>query len=149
MRKTALFLTILFAAMFLFSCGKKEVKIASQESKTAEESFALAERIRDAFIRNDRDTLRKNATESGFKEITANKKTYESVELTFTPRWVEIDKDTVTLNVTWKGKWTSGGKKTEDRGMAVFVMEGMPLKLSGILSANPFTFPDQQLPKSY
>lgn len=135
--------------MFLFSCGKKEVKIASQESKTAEESFALAERIRDAFIRNDRDTLRKNATESGFKEITANKKTYESVELTFTPRWVEIDKDTVTLNVTWKGKWISGGKKTEDRGMAVFVMEGMPLKLSGILSANPFTFPDQQLPKSY
>jgi hypothetical protein len=149
MRKTALLLTILFAATFLFSCGKKEVKLASQESKTAEESFALAEKIRDAFIKNDRDMIQKNTTESGYKDVTANKKSYESVELAFTPRWVEIEKDKVMLNVTWKGIWTSGEKKTEDRGMAVFVMEGKPLKLSGILRTNPFTFPVQQQPRPY
>jgi hypothetical protein len=129
--------------VLLFSCGKKEVKIASQESKTAEESFALAEKIRDAFIKNDRDTIQKNTTESGYKNITSNRKSYESVELAFTPRWVEIEKDKVMLNVTWKGKWSAGGKKTEDRGMAIFVMEGRPLKISGILRTNPFIFPEQ------
>jgi hypothetical protein len=148
MRKTALFLTILFAALLLFSCGKKEVKIASQESKTAEEAFALAEKIRDSFIKNDRDTIQKNTTESGYKDVTANRKSYESVELAFTPRWVEIEKDKVMLNVTWKSRWTSGAKKAEDRGMAVFVMEGRPLKLSGILRTSPFTFPEQQ-PRPY
>jgi hypothetical protein len=143
MRKTALLLTILFAAAVLCSCGKKEVKVASQESKTAEEVFALTEKIRDAFIKNDRDTLRISSTDGGFKDITANKKSYDSVELAFTPRWVEIEQTKVTVNVTWKSKWTAGGKKAEDRGMAVFVMEGRPLKLSGILRTNPFIFPQQ------
>jgi len=148
MRKTALLLTILFAA-FLFSCGKKEVKLVSQESKTAEEAFALTEKIRDAFTKNDRDTIQKNATESGYKDVTANRKSYESVELAFTPRWVEIEQNKVMLNLTWKGKWSSAGKKAEDRGMAVFVMEGRPLKLSGILRTNPFIFPEQRQPRSY
>jgi hypothetical protein len=143
MRKTALLLMILFAAMTLFSCGKKEIKPVSQESKTSEEAFALAEKIRDAFIKKDPDTIRNNSTESGNKDITANRKSYDSVDLTFTPRWVEIEQNKVMLNVTWKGKWTSGGKNTEDRGMAVFVMEGRPLKITGILRTNPFIFPEQ------
>ncbi len=147
MRKTALLLTVMFAASVLFSCGKKEVKFASQESKTAEEVFTLTERIREAFIKNDRDTIRRYSTESGFKEVTANKKPYEGVELTFTPRWVEIEQTQVTLNVTWKSIWTAAGKKTEDRGMSVFVMEGKPLRLSGILRTNPFIFPEQLYPR--
>lgn len=147
MRKIAFLLTILIAAAFLFSCGKKEVKPVSQESKTAEEAFALTEKIRDAFIKNDRETIQKNATESGYKDITANKKSYDGIELAFTPRWVEIEQNKVMLNVTWKSKWTAGGKKAEDRGMAVFVMEGRPLKLSGIIRANPFIFPEQQYPR--
>jgi len=141
MRKIAFLLTVLIAAAFLFSCGKKEVKVASQESKTAEEVFALTETIRDAFIKNDRETIRRSSTDGGYKDITANKKSYDSVELTFTPRWVEIEQTKVMLNVTWKSKWTAGGKKAEDRGMAIFVMEGRPLKLSGILRTNPFIFP--------
>lgn len=143
MRKTALLLAVLFATVCLFSCGKKEVKLASQESKTAEEAFALIEKTRDAFMKNDRDAIRENATESGYKDVTANRKSYDSVELDFTPRWVEIEQNKVTVNVTWKSKWTFGGKKTEDRGMAVFVLEGRPLKLSAILRTNPFIFPGQ------
>jgi hypothetical protein len=47
------------------------------------------------------------------------------------------------LNITWKSKWTVQGKQLEDRGMAVFVMEGRPLKLSRIMRANPFVAPQQ------
>lgn len=147
MRKIVLFLIGLLAVTFLFSCGKKAVKPPSQESKTAEEAFALSEVIRDAFIRNDRDTIQKNTTEDGYKAVTANKKAYESLDLSFTPRWVEIEQTKVILNVTWKGTWTAAGKKTEDRGMTVLVMEGKPLKLSGVLRTNPFIFPEQSQPR--
>ncbi len=147
MKKIALFLIGSLAVMLLFSCVKKEVKLQSQESKTAEEAFTLSEAVRDAFIKNDRDTIKKNTTEDGYKAVTANKKAYENLELSFTPRWVEIEQTKVMLNVAWKSIWTAGGKKTEDRGMTVLVMEGKPLKLSGVLRTNPFVFPEQQQPR--
>lgn len=140
MRKAVLLVCIIGA---LFACGKKAVKPESQESKIARESFALAETLKDAFIRNDKTVLRDNTTEEGYREVTANKKDFDSVELTFTPRWVEIEDNQVNLNVSWKSEWSSAGEKTEDRGMAVFVIEGRPLKLSKILRTNPFKYPEQ------
>jgi len=140
MRKTILLVCIIGA---LFACGKKEVKPESQESKIAQESFALAETLKGAFIRNDKAVLRDNTTEEGYRDVTANKKAFDSVELTFTPRWVEIEDNQINLNVSWKSTWSSAGKKTEDRGMAVFVIEGRPLKLSKILRTNPFKYPEQ------
>jgi hypothetical protein len=142
MRKTALILLLTFL-MVPFSCGKKEVKPPSQDSKTAEEAFAVSESIREAFIKNDSDTLLKDSTESGFKDITSGRRSYESVELEFTPRWVDIEQTQVMVNIAWKSKWTVAGKQVEDRGMAIFVMEGKPLKLAKILRANPFVAPEQ------
>jgi len=142
--KITAFLMMLLAAVTLISCGKKEVKPVSQESKTALEAFALAEKLSDAFMRKDLEAIRMDSTESGYKEVTANRKNYSGVELSFTPRWLEIEQNKVMLNISWKSTWTAGGKNTEDRGMAVFVMEGRPLKLSGILRTNPFLFPAQK-----
>ncbi len=142
MRKTGLILLLIFL-MVPFSCGKKEVKPPSLESKTAQEAFALSESIREAFIKSDSDTLIKDSTENGFKEITSGSKSYESVELEFTPRWVDIEQTQVMVNVAWKSKWTLKGKPVEDRGMAVFVMEGKPLKLAKIMRTNPFVVPEQ------
>lgn len=142
MRKTALIVLLIFL-MVPYSCGKKEVKPVSPESKTAEEAFGVAEKIRDAFIKNDRDALLRDSTESGFKDIFAGRKSYEGVELAFTPRWVDIGENQVKVNISWKSRWTVLGKRVEDRGMAVFVMEGKPLKLARILRANPFVAPQQ------
>jgi hypothetical protein len=141
MRKTAL-IALLILLMVPFSCGKKEVKPPSLESKTAQEAFALSESIREAFIKNDSDTLQKDSTEGGFKDITSDKRAYSSVELEFTPRWVDIEQTQVLVNIAWKSKWTVAGKEVEDRGMAVFVMEGKPLKLAKILRSNPFVVPE-------
>ena len=134
-------LFILLAGVMLVSCGKKEVKQVSQESKTGLEAFALAETIKNAFTVKDTITLRKNSTEAGYKDINANTRAYDSVELTFTPRWVEIENDKLHVNIAWKSTWTVSGKRIEERGMAVFAMEGTPLKVSGILRANPFICP--------
>src|SRR5512135_805704 len=140
MKKTVI---LLFAVLLLFACGKKEVKPPSSESKTSLEAFALAQTIENAFLKKDKETIRLNSTPDGYQDIMANTKPYDSVEIAFTPRWVEIDDAKVTLNVSWKSTWSAAGKKVEDRGMAIFLMEGRPLKLSKIIRGNPFVFPEQ------
>ncbi len=140
--KKKLFLILLVFA--LGACHGKEVKQPSPESRLSLETFAVIETIRDAFVKNEIEIIRTHSTADGYKDITANKKPSESVELTFTPRWVEIDGDQVTVNVTWKSKWRASGGVISDRGMAVFVLEGRPLKVAKILRANPFLFPEQK-----
>ena len=144
MRKIFLLSLLLLLMLVLVACGgKKEVKPVSPESATYTEAAILAETVRAAFVNNDRVALQKNSTEEGYRDITANKKLPDQVELTFTPRWFEIEQNQVNLNISWKSIWTNAGKRTEDRGMTIFVMEGRPLKVSKILRANPFIYPEQ------
>jgi hypothetical protein len=137
-------LLLLLFGVLLVSCGKKEVKQVSQDSKMALEAFTVAETVKNAFMVNDDITLKKNSTEAGYRDIMENKKAYDRVELTFTPRWVEIENNQLQVNIAWKGVWVAAGKSTEERGMAVFVMDGAPLKITKVLRANPFVFPAQQ-----
>jgi hypothetical protein len=135
---------VLCAALLLFACSKKEVKPVSIESKAAVEAFGLADTIENAFEKKDKETIRQNTTPEGYRDVMANTKPFDSVEFTFTDRWVDIDGSQVTLNVSWKSTWTASGQKAEDRGMAVFRMEGRPLKLTKIIRGNPFIFPAEK-----
>jgi hypothetical protein len=135
-------LSISSLILLLASCGKKEVKPVSEDSKIAQEAFRLAEVIKDAYIRNDRSTVERNSAKDGYKETIEVRKSFDSAELTFTPRWVEIEGTTVHLHVAWNGTWIVKGQRTEDRGLAVFVMEGNPLKLVKVLRENPFKQPE-------
>ena len=130
------------AASFLISCGKKEVKPASPESKITQEAFSLIETIRNAYINNDRETLERSSTKDGYRELIGAIKNFDKSELAFTPTWVAIKDSVVSVNVSWKGTWISGGKRTEDRGLAVFVLEGSPLKLTQVQRDNPFRQPE-------
>ena len=136
-------LVLLVCCVAVACGGKKEVKQVSQDSKMASEAFVLTETIKTAFVRNDTATLQKNSTETGLRDITANTKPVNSVELTFTPRWVEIEGSQLMVNIAWKSSWVRAGRRSEDRGMAVFVMEGTPLRVSKILRTNPFVFPEK------
>jgi hypothetical protein len=135
-------LRVLIVLLLLTSCGKQEVKKASEESMIAQEAFRLAEVIKGAYIKNDRLTLEKNSTKDGFREVIEARKSFDSAELTFTPRWVEIEDSAVNLHISWNGTWTVKGKRIEDRGLSVFVFEGKPLKLAKVLRANPFKQPE-------
>jgi hypothetical protein len=135
---------LLCATLLLFACGKKEVKPVSIESKTSLEAFALADTIENAFMKKDKETILQNTSPEGYQDVMANTKPYDSVEFTFTPRWVDIDGSQVNLNVSWMSTWTASGRKVQDRGMAVFRMEGRPLKLTKIIRGNPFIFPAQK-----
>jgi len=137
-------LLLLLVGALLVSCSNKEVKQVSQDSKMTLEAFALAETVKNAFIVKDDITLKKSSTEAGYRDIMENTRAYDRVELTFTPRWVEIENNQLHVNIAWKSVWVVSGKSTEERGMAVFVMEGVPLQISKVLRGNPFVFPAQQ-----
>jgi len=136
------FLAVSFLFL-LFACGgDKEAKKVSPESLLAQEAFELAETLKSDYVSRDRAGLEKNATESGYKELLGSMKSFDSAELSFTPTWVEMQDSTVRLTVSWKGTWSMKGKTTEERGIAVFVLEGTPLKLSQVQRANPFRQPE-------
>lgn len=123
--------------------GKKEVKQVSKESKISQEAFAVAEDLRAAYLRKDFKAIAERSTKEGYREIVDSIKNFDSAELIFTPRWVEIEKSKIHLNIAWKGSWTVGKDVVRERGMAVFQLEGEPLKLSKIVRGNPFKYPER------
>ena len=146
MNKTAIrtFIALigLLMAMLLLSCGKKDVKPVSQESKLAQEAFQVAETLRQAYVKNNRSTLEDNSTKDGYRELIGVMKKFDKVELSFTSTWVEIKDSSVYLSVSWKGVWTVGSKSREERGLGIFVLEGNPLKLATVQRDNPFRQPE-------
>ena len=146
MNKTAIrtFIALigLLMAVLLLSCGKKEVKQVSQESKLAQEAFQVAETLRQAYVKNSRSTLEDNSTKDGYRELIGVMKKFDKVELSFTSTWVEIRDSSVYLSVSWKGVWTVGSKSREERGLGIFVLEGNPLKLATVQRDNPFRQPE-------
>jgi hypothetical protein len=139
MRKVLL---IVMAVLLVGACTPKEVKVQSEDSRSAEEAFALAEDMRKAYVGKDFKALERYATEDGFKDLKKHLRDFERVELKFTSRWVDIEGGELTLNVAWKGTWTIMGREREDRGMAVFQLTGSPLRLNRILRSSPFRNPD-------
>jgi len=140
--RTFIALIGLLMAMLLLSCGKKDVKPVSQESKLAQEAFQVAETLRQAYVNNSRSTLEDNSTKDGYRELIGVMKKFDKVELSFTSTWVEIRDSSVYLSVSWKGVWTVGSKSREERGLGIFVLEGNPLKLATVQRDNPFRQPE-------
>jgi hypothetical protein len=134
---------LLFVCLFLLlsACGKAEVKQPSLDSQFAREAFAVAEGMRKAYVQKDFEDFRKYCTEEAYNSIIRDIKRFDSAELEFTPRWVEIEGDAVVLNEQWKGSWVVNGQDREARGMAVFQLRGTPLKLSAVLRGSPFDQP--------
>jgi len=136
---------VFFAACLVLitaACGKDKVKKVSEESKITQEAFALAEKLRTAYLGADRRDLERNSTQEGYRELIGVLKEFDSAELTFTPTWVKIEGSEVHLTVSWKGLWRANSRITEERGAAVFVFEGRPLKLATIQRENPFRQPE-------
>lgn len=126
------------------SCGgEKEVKQVSQDSRMSEEAFSIVEAMRTAYLKKDFASVADICTKEGYREFIGSVKHFDSADLEFTPRWVEIEKSKLYLNVAWKGNWVVGKDTTRERGMAVFLLEGTPLKLVKVVRGNPFRYPER------
>lgn len=141
---TSVKLISIFFILFAFvSCGKKEVKTASYEAKISQEAFSLAETLRAAYVKRDFSAIAEISTQEGYRNILDNIRHFDTAELTFTPKWVELEKQKIYLNIAWKGTWVVSGETTRERGMAVFLFEGTPLKLSRVVRGSPFIYPER------
>ncbi len=87
------------------------------------------------------ETIRTLTTPDGYREILANIKTFDSSELTFTPKWIDIKDDSLDVYIAWTGKWELEEDTFEERGLAVIMFRGNPPKVDQILRANPFSYP--------
>lgn len=139
MRKILIFLIFL---LILGCGGKKQVKIHSQEYTYTNQAFQIVDELRQAYQKKESSGIRKNCTESAYREIIASIKPFDKAELEFTPVFAEMEADQLKLYVSWNGKWTYIGKETEERGLAVFLIRGNPPKIERILRGNPFKYPD-------
>lgn len=138
-----LVLVMLVLPLLVASCGgKKEVKRVSEDSRIATEAFGVAEAVRDAYARKDIGAIENNTTKEGFQAVSRGLRNFDSVDLVFAPIYVEIIEGTVNLNISWKGVWKRGGTESEERGMAIFVLKGRPLRVDTVLRANPFRYPE-------
>ena len=139
-------LSLIFCSILLFisACsGEKEVKKESYDYRIAREAFSVAEDLRTAYVKKDFSSIQQLSTKEGYSEIIDSVRHFDSVDLTFTPKWVEIEKSRIYLNVAWKGIWITGDETTKERGMAVFLLDGSPLKISKVLRGNPFKYPER------
>jgi hypothetical protein len=133
---------LILLLIFVVSCGKKEVKKPTQDSKQALEAFGVVENIRLGYVKNDRDLIEKNTTKLGYVAVAGVRKGFDSVELTFTPALIEVYGDSLHVYVQWTGAWKRGSETFEDKGLAIFVLKEKPLKLDQVLRASPFSKPD-------
>jgi hypothetical protein len=140
MRRLSFFTLIIFLSVI--ACGKTEVKKVPEESTMAKEAISVIDEIKDAYVKRDIRTIEKNSTKNGFRTITNLMKKFDYAELTFTPVLVEIiENEKISINIAWKGLWKIEGKTIEEKGMAVFVLQGRPFKVDDVLRANPFAYP--------
>ncbi len=141
--KNLKFLLVLIVVLFLsISCGgKKEVKPQPPEAKRAEEGLKVIEKIKEYYISKDLKNIKALTTPKGYLAFIGDIKEFESATLVFTPRWVDIERDEMTLYIDWSGTWVVKGKEYKREGFAAFRLIGDPPLLDEILRANPFSEP--------
>lgn len=135
-------LILSFVLLILACGGKKQIKQPSSEYLYTAEAFKVVDEIRIAYQNKDNAGIRKNCSESAYREIITYIKPFDKVELEFIPVLVEIEGDGMKLYVSWNGRWNYLGKDTEERGLASFFLSGKPLRVEKILRGNPFRYPD-------
>lgn len=144
---TALFLLLYYSIFILLfsSCSKDEIKGPSQEAIIAKEAMDLVNSIKEAYMAQDEEKIKqmidseqvlKDLSFSGGPTVTS-----PPTSLEFLFRWIDIYDSKADVYVSWKGLWKKDSKEIEQKGLALFVLEGKPFKLKKILRENPFVRP--------
>ncbi len=124
-------------------CSKKQVKPVPEGAVYFKNANKVIQALRSGYIAKDAAIIKSVSTDKGYNEIVPNLGKFDSAELTFAIKWVDVSTRDVTVNVQWEGVWAKGGKKDSRRGMAVFELTGQPLKFNTVLTGSPFIYPQQ------
>ncbi|MDA8089331.1 MAG: hypothetical protein M0Z61_03780 [Nitrospiraceae bacterium] len=139
MRRSFIIL-LLFVLAASAGCSKKQVKPVPEGAVYYNNANKIIQVLRNGYAAKDPGIIKAVSTQNGLNAIVPNLGRFDSVELTFTTKWMDVSNGGATVNVEWKGVWTKDGKKDSESGMAVFVLTGNPLKFDKILTGNPFIY---------
>ena len=141
-KKLCLVLATALLAAFTAGCAS-DVKKPTEDSIIAMEALDIVEGLRNAYTSRDFSSMARFSTGEAYRVIGGGLKSFDKVELAFTPKWVEMnrDADAVEMLVAWRGTWTVGENVSEKDGMVLFSLGGKPLKLMGIERLSPFAQP--------
>ncbi len=133
---------LVLIAVMAAGCSS-DAKKPTEDSIIAMEALSLVESLRKAYETRDFSSMARFCTNEAYRSIAGSLKSFDSVELSFTPKWVEInrDGDAVEVLVAWKGIWVTGDKSQEKDGTVLFSIGGKPLKVREISRLNPFSQP--------
>ncbi|MCG6551429.1 MAG: Tim44 domain-containing protein [Candidatus Magnetominusculus sp. LBB02] len=139
MKRAAL---MIIALIIITSCSKKEVKVQPMESEKARAVVEMLQKLKDAYVKKDVDGLRSMMTPEGFKAITPTMRKFDSSDLKLAARWVDIKDDgSIVVSTSWDGTWKYAGQSITEKGTAMFLFTGAPLRLDSILRDSPFIYP--------
>ena len=133
---------LVFLAVMAAGCSGN-VKKPTEDSLIAMEALDMVEGLRAAYEKRDFSSMARYCTRDAYKDITGGLKSFDSAELKFTPKWIEInrDGDAVEMLVAWKGTWKTGELSTQKDGTVLFSIGGDPLKVREITRFSPFSQP--------
>lgn len=133
--------TVLIILSFIFlSCGGKDKVKPSADSLLATEAIKSINIIKIAYQEKNKDILQ-NHLDSVIAESVLKELFFDKAELSFTPRMVQIDASIVMVNLNWQGTWLVKGNSLKNRGVAVLLFEGSPMKLIRVDGDSPFHIP--------
>jgi hypothetical protein len=138
---------IVFA--FLSACASDEERGPTEDVKMTGNAFELIEKARMAYVDQDVQAMKNYFTEGAYADMVRDVKKFERVELTFTPRWVDIKPGgELQVQVAWEGTWYLGadikGEDTKEEldGIVTFMLSGKPYRISAVKMTSPFAQPD-------
>ena len=122
-------------------CSKKQIKPVPEGAAYFNKANNIVQALGSGYAAKNAPAIKAVSTDKGFNEIVPNFGRFDSAHITFATKWINVGNKNVIVNVAWKGVWTKNGKKDSQQGMAVFELEGHPLKFNSVLTGNPFIYP--------
>ena len=141
MKKT---IAVLFMLIIMVpGCANDKVK-PSADSLMTQSAISALDSIKNAYEKKDRSGIQ-NKTEETLSQQILQELSFDSSELSFTPKIVRISSDSIiNVHVTWRGTWIVDGKTLTDRGSGVLSFQRESLKLVQIKGDNPFNTPSNK-----
>ena len=131
-------------ALVLLACGSQE-KRPSQDVLLAEQAAKHIERLRSEYASMSMSGLEALCSAEAYEAIESDLRRHglSPVTIEFVPEWIEISVEgTISVRVGWSGTWKlSRGEEARDKGKAVFVLGGRPMRLQELKGMSPFAAP--------
>ncbi|MBI4698030.1 MAG: hypothetical protein HY758_03745 [Nitrospirae bacterium] len=131
---------ILIILVFISGCSGKDKVKPSADSLLTTEALNDISIVRTAYQDKNNSALQNYLAPELYESIS-KQMFFDRNDLSLSPQIVRIIGTEVMVTVNWQGVWTMKSEARKDRGVAIFVFEGSPMKLVRIDGDHPFLIP--------